>query len=311
MLNVGESNCVEANQGLHSAGGCHGILALSIAFRIVNNLRMQAVSATLAGLPAARALVERLDRGIAPTGGDGGHVRHRPNSGPTAEEHPAPPALAGIAIERTGPDQCADLAPIQGTQFGQDGQERRRRHRADAGHAATTGVSSQPVASRTIRRGARARSQSVSSANPASSRKTRSRSRAGQVARPDRPWRRRSRPSTRTGEGTALPRWPRLGRGGVPQPARLAVDPVPPGIRHRARRGPPQRHRVLRHGMFLIATLHDAGSGPGNCPSFRFTQPIGPTWRFGLSHGFLASQRGIALPRPPKLYQTSNIQGLG
>ena len=49
-----ESNCVEATQGLHSAGGCQGVLALSIAFRIVNNLRMQAVNATLAGLPACR-----------------------------------------------------------------------------------------------------------------------------------------------------------------------------------------------------------------------------------------------------------------
>ena len=41
-------------QGLHSSGGCHGVLVLSMAFKMVNNLRMQAVKATLAGLPAAR-----------------------------------------------------------------------------------------------------------------------------------------------------------------------------------------------------------------------------------------------------------------
>lgn len=33
------------------------------------------------------------------------------------------------------------------------------------------------------------------------------------------------------------------------------------------------------------------------------------TWRFRLTHGISASQRDIALPRQPKLYQPPNIQG--
>lgn len=44
------SNCVETS----GPALCRGVLALSIAFRIVNNLRRQAVRATLAGLPASR-----------------------------------------------------------------------------------------------------------------------------------------------------------------------------------------------------------------------------------------------------------------
>ena len=41
-------------QDLHSAGGCQGVLALRMAFKMVNSFRIQAVKATLAGLPACR-----------------------------------------------------------------------------------------------------------------------------------------------------------------------------------------------------------------------------------------------------------------
>ena len=54
-------------QDLHSVGGCHGVLALSMAFKIVNNLRMQVVRAILTNLPTSRrrwwnASITRLQR---------------------------------------------------------------------------------------------------------------------------------------------------------------------------------------------------------------------------------------------------------
>ena len=52
-------------------------------------------------------------------------------------------------------------------------------------------------------------------------------------------------------------------------------------------------NRVLLHDVFLIPTLHDAGSGPGNCPGFRFTQPMGQTWRFKLLNGIIGP-RGVS-----------------
>jgi hypothetical protein len=51
------------------------------------------------------------------------------------------------------------------------------------------------------------------------------------------------------------------------------------------------RDNVLHHLVFLIPTLHDAGSDPGNCPDFRFT--VKRTWRFRLSHGFF-TPRGVS-----------------
>ncbi len=87
-----------------------------------------------AGRP--QPLVERFDHGITPAGGDRGHVQHRPDPGPPAEDHAPPPALARIAIERADPNQRADLPPVQGPQFGQRGQQGHRSHRADAGDAA-------------------------------------------------------------------------------------------------------------------------------------------------------------------------------
>jgi hypothetical protein len=86
-----------------------------------------------AGCP--QSLVERFDHGITPAGGNRGHVQHRPDPGPPAEDHAPSPALAGITVERTDPNQRADLPPVQGPQFGQRGQQGHRSHRADAGDA--------------------------------------------------------------------------------------------------------------------------------------------------------------------------------
>ena len=95
---------------------------MSIAFKMVSNLRMQAVRATLGGFARRpQPLVEGLDHRIAATGRHGGHVQHGADASPTAKDHATASTLAGIAVERADADQGADLAAVQGAQFRQGG----------------------------------------------------------------------------------------------------------------------------------------------------------------------------------------------
>ena len=87
----------------------------------------------LGGLAAGdEARIEGADRGIAADGGEGRHVQGLADAGAAAEDHAPAAEGAAVAVDRGDTDEAGDLAPIEGAELGQLGEERAGRGLADA-----------------------------------------------------------------------------------------------------------------------------------------------------------------------------------
>jgi hypothetical protein len=98
------------------------------------SLRMTAVSATLAGLPAARKpLVKLFELPVGMSGDECGHVEGAANRCATTTDAAASVPLAAFAWMRSQSGQRGGLAAVERAQFGQFGQHAQGGDRADAG----------------------------------------------------------------------------------------------------------------------------------------------------------------------------------
>ena len=80
------------------------------------------------------APVERADRRVALDGDERAHPQRGAHAGAALDDASAA-YDAALAVERGDPDQRGDLLAVQAAQLGQFGDQRRRQHRPDAGHA--------------------------------------------------------------------------------------------------------------------------------------------------------------------------------
>jgi len=88
---------------------CQGFWCLTMALRIVKSLRIQAVSATFATLPAGpQALVKPFEDGVILDRDQRTHVQGRPDMGTTSPGRAGPPQGATVPIEGRDADEGRD-----------------------------------------------------------------------------------------------------------------------------------------------------------------------------------------------------------